>query len=201
MVTTSPAGRTPHGAVRYPRISLGGSNGTGGLKQRIVLPDQRTRGYDLGVSIRGTVDTVTVALTTLEGDVLAETDVGATEEWTRHEPTLELAGRSGDQYTGGAVATELDALRPHAGRRVKSSLPQTYSRESPSALGAVRLHLPRRGVPASGAVERHTRDGQRFDCHRGGSVLDVDRRFGGCDTFRCLESVLLVHLGSGEHRH
>ncbi|WP_435102284.1 alpha-L-arabinofuranosidase [Halarchaeum sp. P4] len=97
-------GETPHGSVGYPRISLDGAGTTGGLKQRIVLPDQRTLGYDLGVSVRGSVDSVTVALTTLEGDVLAESSLGVSEEWTRHEPTLELEERSGDQYVGGAVA-------------------------------------------------------------------------------------------------
>jgi len=98
-------GETPHGAVGYPRISLGSADATGGLKQRIVLPDRRTHSYDLGVSVRGTVDSVMVALTTLDGDTLAETDIDVSEEWTRHEPALELSEASGDQYTGGAVAT------------------------------------------------------------------------------------------------
>lgn len=96
-------GETPHGAVGYPRITL--DDASGGLKQRIVLPDQRTLGYDLGVSVRGSVDAVTVALETLDGDVLAAERLGVEAEWTRHEPTLELDERSGDQYTGGAVAT------------------------------------------------------------------------------------------------
>ncbi|WP_415378898.1 alpha-L-arabinofuranosidase [Halosimplex sp. TS25] len=97
-------GETPHGTVGYPRITVDDAASTGGLRQRIVLPDYRTRGYDLGFSVRGDVDAVTVSITTLDGDVLAATDVEVDDEWERHEPTLELDEASGDEYVGGAVA-------------------------------------------------------------------------------------------------
>lgn len=97
-------GDVPHGAVGYPRITIDDAGATGGLKQRIVLPDERTLGYDLGFSVRGDVDAVTVSITTLDGDVLASTDVDVTDTWTRHEPTLELSERSGDKHVGGTVA-------------------------------------------------------------------------------------------------
>ncbi len=95
-------GNTPHGSVGYPRVSLDGARG--GLTQKIVLPDTRTLGYDLGVSVRGDVDTVTVALTTLDGETLASTELPVSGEWERHEPTLELDAKSGDEYVAGAVA-------------------------------------------------------------------------------------------------
>jgi len=97
-------GESPHGTVGYPRITVDDAGATGGLRQRIVLPDHRTLGYDLGISVRGTVDTVTVSITTLDGDVLATADLDVGEEWTRHEPTLELDEASGEEYVGGAVA-------------------------------------------------------------------------------------------------
>jgi len=94
-------GDSPHGTVGYPRVSL---DGAGGLRQRIVLPDTRTLGYDLAVSVRGDVDALTASITTLDGDTLASAEVPVSESWERHEPTLELDGRSGDEYVGGAVA-------------------------------------------------------------------------------------------------
>jgi alpha-N-arabinofuranosidase len=97
-------GDSPHGTVGYPRIAMESQGTTAGLKQRIVLPDTRTLGYDLGVSLRGDVGTVTASITTLDGDVLASTELDVGEEWTRHEPTLELDEPSGDEYVGGAVA-------------------------------------------------------------------------------------------------
>lgn len=97
-------GSSPHGTVGYPRITVDDAAATGGLKQRIVLPDYRTLGYDLSFSVRGDVDTVTASITTLDGDALASTEVDVSAEWTRYEPTLELDEKSGDQYVGGAVA-------------------------------------------------------------------------------------------------
>ncbi|MFC6825589.1 alpha-L-arabinofuranosidase [Halopelagius fulvigenes] len=95
-------GSASHGTVGYERIAVEDGS-TGGIKQRIVLPDYRTLGYDLGFSVRGDVDAVAASITTLEGDVLASTEVDVTGEWTRHEPTLELEEKSGDEYVGGAV--------------------------------------------------------------------------------------------------
>ncbi|RKD88933.1 alpha-L-arabinofuranosidase [Halopiger aswanensis] len=97
-------GDSPHGTTGYPRIAVDEGTDGAGIKQRIVLPDNRTLGYDLGFSVRGDVDTVTASLTTLEGDVLASTAVDVSGEWTRYEPTLELDEKSGDEYVGGAVA-------------------------------------------------------------------------------------------------
>ncbi|MFB6202507.1 MAG: alpha-L-arabinofuranosidase [Halorhabdus sp.] len=102
----SPEGNSPvpHGTVGYPRVSVDSGGATGGIKQRIVLPDQRTMGYDPGVSVRGSVDAVTVSITTLDGDILASTELAVGSEWTREEPHLELGARSGDQYVGGSIA-------------------------------------------------------------------------------------------------
>ncbi|WP_459192272.1 alpha-L-arabinofuranosidase [Halosimplex sp. J119] len=96
-------GETPHGTVGYERISVDDTDATGGLRQRIVLPDYRTLGYDLEFSVRGDVDAVTATITTLDGDVLAETEVEVDDEWERHEPTLELDEASGDEYAGGTA--------------------------------------------------------------------------------------------------
>ncbi len=88
--------------TNYQRVALDGARG--GISQKIVLPDFRTHGYDLSVSVRGDgVETVRAALTSLDGDVLASTDLDVTGEWTRHEVTLELAEASGDQYIAGAI--------------------------------------------------------------------------------------------------
>ncbi len=89
--------------TNYQRVSVDGARG--GISQKIVLPDFRTYGYDLSVSVRGDgVETVRAALTSLDGTVLASTELDVTDEWTRHEVTLELAEASGDQYVAGAVA-------------------------------------------------------------------------------------------------
>ena len=87
----------------YQRVALDGARG--GISQKIVLPDFRTHGYDLSVSVRGDgPETVRAALTTLDGETLAATDLDVTEEWSRHEVHLELDAASGDQYVAGAVA-------------------------------------------------------------------------------------------------
>ncbi|WP_226482642.1 alpha-L-arabinofuranosidase [Natrinema amylolyticum] len=85
------------------RVSL--EDARGGISQKIVLPDFRTLGYDLSFSVRGDgLETVTAAITTLDGETLATTDVDVTDDWTRHEVALELAEASGDQYVAGSVA-------------------------------------------------------------------------------------------------
>lgn len=96
----------------YQRVSLSGA--AGGIAQKIVLPDFRTLGYDLSFSVRGDVDAVTVAIKALEepeedqfevGETLATADVDVTDEWERHEVTLELDEASGDEYHAGSVAS------------------------------------------------------------------------------------------------
>jgi len=87
----------------YQRVALDGVRG--GVSQKVVLPDFRTHGYDLSVSIRGDgPETVRAALTTLDGETLAATNLDVTEEWSRREVHLELDAASGDQYVAGAVA-------------------------------------------------------------------------------------------------
>ncbi len=89
--------------TNYQRVALDGARG--GISQKIVLPDFRTLGYDLSVSVRGEgCETVRAALTTLDGEELAATDLPVTGEWTRHEVTLELAEAAGEQYIAGAIA-------------------------------------------------------------------------------------------------
>ncbi|WP_218927102.1 alpha-L-arabinofuranosidase [Halosimplex pelagicum] len=86
----------------YQRVAVDGARG--GISQKIVLPDFRTHGYDLSVSVRGDgPDTVRAALTTLDGEQLAATDLDVTDEWTRHEVHLELDAASGDQYVAGGT--------------------------------------------------------------------------------------------------
>jgi len=87
----------------YQRVVLDGARG--GISQKVVLPDFRTHGYDLSVSVRGDgPETVRAALRTLDGETLAATDLDVTGEWSRREVHLELDAASGDQYVAGAVA-------------------------------------------------------------------------------------------------
>ncbi|ESP89362.1 alpha-L-arabinofuranosidase [Candidatus Halobonum tyrrellensis] len=96
----------------FQRVTLDG--GRGGIGQKVVLPDFRTLGYDLSVSVRGAgVETVTVALKPLRepsedtfevGETLATADVDVTGEWEREEVTLELDSAAGDPYVAGAIA-------------------------------------------------------------------------------------------------
>ncbi|CCQ35010.1 alpha-N-arabinofuranosidase protein [Halorhabdus tiamatea SARL4B] len=92
-------GQVQDEGVGYPRITVDGGN-RGGIHQKTVLPDFRTLEYNLGLSVRGSVDAVRVSITTLDGETLASTDVPVSEEWTRHEPTLELSEASGDKHNG-----------------------------------------------------------------------------------------------------
>ncbi|WP_255681361.1 alpha-L-arabinofuranosidase [Natrinema sp. SYSU A 869] len=87
----------------YQRIAI--EDARGGISQKIVLPDFRTLGYDLSFSVRGDgLETITAAITTLDGETLAATDVAVADDWNRHEVTLKLAEESGDQYVAGSVA-------------------------------------------------------------------------------------------------
>ncbi|ADB63306.1 alpha-L-arabinofuranosidase domain protein (plasmid) [Haloterrigena turkmenica DSM 5511] len=89
--------------TNYQRVSL--EDARGGISQKIVLPDFRTLGYDLSFSVRGDgLESVTAAITTLDGETLATADVDVTDDWTRHELALELSEASGDQYVAGSVA-------------------------------------------------------------------------------------------------
>ena len=89
--------------TNYQRVLVDGARG--GISQKIVLPDFRTHGFDLSVSVRGEgVDTVRAALTSLDGEELAATELDVPGEWPRHEVTLELDEASGDQHVAGSIA-------------------------------------------------------------------------------------------------
>jgi len=100
-------GQVPDGGVGYPRITVEGG-AVGGISQSTVLPDFRTLGYDLALSVRGTVGTVTVAIETPDGETLAAGEAPVSTEWDRHEWSLELDRKSAERHTSpyGAVDTE-----------------------------------------------------------------------------------------------
>ncbi|WP_152422759.1 hypothetical protein [Natrialba taiwanensis] len=89
---------------KHQRVVL--DDATGGVKQRLVLPDWRTLTYEFALSTRTEgIDALTVRLTAPDGDVLASTTVETlTSEWTRYdELELALTDRSGSQLAGGAL--------------------------------------------------------------------------------------------------
>jgi alpha-N-arabinofuranosidase len=95
---------TPSGGVhggddrQFQRVAVEG--GTGGVSQRVPLPDYRTAAYDLSVSVRGGgVDAVEARLTDLDGETLAAVTLPVANEWVRHEDRrLELAGQTDSRY-------------------------------------------------------------------------------------------------------
>lgn len=92
-------GPTPTGITepRFQRVDL---SGEGGVAQRVPLPDFRTDGFDVSISVRGRgLEECTVAL--LDPDVdetLAATAVPVSEEWARHEVHLTLGADSDARY-------------------------------------------------------------------------------------------------------
>ncbi|MFB6201698.1 MAG: hypothetical protein ABEI98_06775 [Halorhabdus sp.] len=89
----NPAGITD---PRFQRIELAGE---GGVAQRVALPDFRTDGFDVSISVRGAgVDDCTISLTDLEGKTLAATTVSVTDGWERHEVRLTLDTESPERY-------------------------------------------------------------------------------------------------------
>lgn len=89
----------------YQQLTVDGP--PGGVAQRLVLPDWRTLEYELTLSARSAgLERLEARLRTLDGTVLARTDVGPVEnEWRRLERTLELAAASGGRLQGGAGNT------------------------------------------------------------------------------------------------
>ncbi|MFP8952495.1 alpha-L-arabinofuranosidase [Natrialbaceae archaeon A-arb3/5] len=87
----------------YQRVTL--DDAEGGVRQRIVLPDWRTLGYEFAVSVRSEgVDELEVRLSAPDGTVLAsETLVDLPDEWERYEDVeLELSEESGSTLQGGS---------------------------------------------------------------------------------------------------
>jgi len=92
-----PAGVTE---PRYQRITLAES-ASGGVGQRVALPDFRTDGFDVTLSVRGEgVEECTVALTPVSDgeDSLGRATVPVTDEWERHEVRVDLDEQSPDRY-------------------------------------------------------------------------------------------------------
>ena len=89
--------------TNYQRVAL--DDARGGISQKIVLPDFRTLGYDLSFSVRGAgVESVTAAIKTLDGETLGTAEVGVADDWDRHEVTIQLSEKSGDQHVAGSIA-------------------------------------------------------------------------------------------------
>lgn len=92
-------GPTPAGITdpRFQRVTL---SGAGGVEQRVALPDFRTDGFDVTVSVRGSnIETCTIALVDPDGRATAAAEtVPVTDEWDRHEVTLTLDVNSTERY-------------------------------------------------------------------------------------------------------
>lgn len=81
----------------YQRVTRFG-DGRAGVRQRIVLPDRRTRTYDVQLSSRGSADAVYVRLRSVASDVLDEERVPLTETFRRDTVRLELPDASAPRY-------------------------------------------------------------------------------------------------------
>jgi alpha-N-arabinofuranosidase len=91
-------GPDPEGVAgpRFQRVTV---DGEGGVAQRVALPDYRTDGFDVSVSVRGDdLAACSVALTTPGDAVLAEAILPVTDDWERHEVTLSLGDESPERY-------------------------------------------------------------------------------------------------------
>jgi alpha-N-arabinofuranosidase len=82
---------------RYQRVALDGSDGAGGVRQRLALPDRRTASFEVALSVRGDPAECTVALDA-DGETLAAETVPVGSEWARHEVTLTLDDESPERY-------------------------------------------------------------------------------------------------------
>ena len=100
--------------ARYQRLTLW--EGTAGVRQRVALPDRRTLGYDLSVSVRGVGlgGTVTVELVGADRDVATEATIAfdsaggggpdGNGAWERHEISLEVPETTASRYGGDGSA-------------------------------------------------------------------------------------------------
>jgi len=92
-------GPTPAGITepRFQRVEVAGE---GGIAQRVALPDFRTDGFDVSISVRGEgIERCRVALLEPgDGQALATATVPVTGEWERHEVRLTLNTDSSERY-------------------------------------------------------------------------------------------------------
>ncbi|WP_247004488.1 hypothetical protein [Halosolutus gelatinilyticus] len=135
--------------ARYQRITVW--EGEGGVVQRLALPDDRTLEYVLELSVRGDGhDEVEIEMEGADGTVLARELVPVSDEWRRHEVTLELDAESDDRYENSAFGvhslvlsvegrghTDLDWAKLRAGDAVNEKF-------NPTAIENIREY----GVPS-----------------------------------------------------
>ena len=85
---------------RFQRIEIADPKVSGGVRQRIALPDRRVTEYVVELSVRGSVGDLSVRFEDSRGARLAEARVPVTSDWTRHTLRLELPEATGPRYTG-----------------------------------------------------------------------------------------------------
>ncbi len=76
---------------RFQRIQVTGDS-PGGIRQRTVLPDQRTLAYDVHLYSRGTIDSAKIRLETVTGEVLLSKSLAIDTVWTKDTLSFELDG-------------------------------------------------------------------------------------------------------------
>ncbi len=85
---------------KFQRITLSGKSPSGGIAQRIALPDQRTRQYRLRLYVRGTATlrSLHVYLKDESGRIMASEQIAFGEQWLEHEVQLQLDRISDSRY-------------------------------------------------------------------------------------------------------
>lgn len=91
------------GAAKNPlfqQVVITNKDTTAGILQRVALPDERTRSYNVSFSVKGSVPFAKVLLEDSSGKILAQTQVSVSQQWTRHKVNLHLSGLSSTRYMG-----------------------------------------------------------------------------------------------------
>ena len=90
----------------------GGGDARGGVSQRTALPDRRTETYEVEITVRGEGISICevelaepAASGTGVGTTHARAEIPVTDEWERHQVTLELDARSSQRYRGTPFGT------------------------------------------------------------------------------------------------
>ena len=185
---------------RYQRVTV--DEGRAGVRQRLALPDRRTRAFDLSFSVRGVGlgRECEVRVTDPGGAVLSNGTVAFDGEWARRELSLELDAESAERYRGspfgrlalsfwveGRGHVDLDWVRLRAGDAVAGKF-------NPTTVEHVREYgVPSIRWPGGNFVSQYTwRDGVgpveerpvRSELHWGGlepNYLGVDEFLEFCE--------------------